>query len=90
MGDKTILDALSPAAEALSKAAWDGCSLLEGLQAASEAARRGMESATPLVARRGLAMQYGEASAGHADPGATSCYLIFDAMAKTLKRVASK
>ena len=87
LGDKTILDALDPAARALTTAAQDNRSLLYGLQAAAAAARRGMESTIPLVARCGLAMQYGAASAGHQDPGATSCYLMFDSMLRTFQRV---
>jgi dihydroxyacetone kinase-like protein len=87
VGDKTILDALSPAADALDEAAAAGRTLVAGLAAAAEGARAGMEAATPLIARRGLAMQYGAASAGHQDPGATSCYLIFDSAVRTVKRL---
>ncbi|MDQ6694757.1 MAG: dihydroxyacetone kinase subunit DhaL [Chloroflexota bacterium] len=86
-GDKTILDALAPAAEALAGAAAENRSLLYGLEAASLAAKAGMEAATPLVARRGLAMQYGTASAGRQDPGATSCYLIFSTALRTAQRI---
>jgi dihydroxyacetone kinase-like protein len=45
-----------------------------------EAARQGMLSTIPLQARRGLAMRFGPHSIGHQDPGATSCYLILDAL----------
>jgi phosphoenolpyruvate---glycerone phosphotransferase subunit DhaL len=85
-GDKTILDALEPAARALDEAATAKLPLLHGLQAAVEAARTGMEATIPLVARRGLAMQYGAASAGHQDPGATSCYLMLDSALRTFRR----
>jgi dihydroxyacetone kinase-like protein len=86
LGDKTILDALEPAARALDEAATAKRPLLHGLQAAVEAARHGMEATIPLVARRGLAMQYGAASAGHQDPGATSCYLMLDSALRTFQR----
>lgn len=86
LGDKTILDALEPAARALEEAATSNRTLLYGVQAAAEAACRGMKATIPLVARRGLALQYGLASAGHQDPGATSCYLIFDSAVRTLQR----
>jgi dihydroxyacetone kinase-like protein len=89
VGDKTILDAFAPAAEALNLAASEGRGLLYGLEAAAQAAGEGMEAATPLIARRGLAMQYGPASAGHQDPGATSCYLMFDSAVRTVKRLCS-
>lgn len=87
VGDKTILDALDPAARALALAVKEERSLLYGLQAAAAAARRGMESTTPLVARCGLALQYGAASAGHQDPGATSCWLMFDSAVRTFRRL---
>jgi dihydroxyacetone kinase-like protein len=87
--DKTIFDALEPAARALEEAATGNRSLLDGMQAAADAAHRGMEATIPLVARRGLAMQYGPASSGHQDPGATSCYLLFDSAVRTLRRHCS-
>jgi dihydroxyacetone kinase-like protein len=87
VGDKTILDALDPAARALDAAARAGRPLRYGLQAATDAARAGMEGTIPLVARCGLAMQYGPASAGHQDPGATSCYLMFDSARRTFERL---
>ena len=46
-----------------------------------EAADQGMLSTIPLQARCGLALRYGPRSIGHQDPGATSCYLILDALA---------
>jgi dihydroxyacetone kinase-like protein len=75
-GDKTMIDALAPAAQALRSAVDDGADLGSGLQGASEAAREGMEATTPLVARKGRASYLGERSAGHQDPGATSTYLL--------------
>jgi dihydroxyacetone kinase-like protein len=81
VGDKTILDALDPAAAALAAAAADGLGLRAGLRRAVHAARDGMRATTPLVARRGLALRLGERSRGHQDPGATSCYLLVWAMA---------
>lgn len=83
LGDKTIYDAFQPAAEALQKAARRKSALSVGLDAAARAAYQGMLATTPLVARRGLAMQFGAASVGHQDPGATSCYLLFDSLRRT-------
>lgn len=85
LGDKTIFDALHPASQALVEAAEKNLSLLAGLEAAARAARQGMEATVPLVARRGLAMQYGPASIGHQDPGATSCYLLFESLWQTVR-----
>ncbi len=85
--DKTILDAFEPAARALTEAALTNHSPLYGLKAAADAARQGMEATIPMVAHRGLAMQYGLASKGHQDPGATSCYLILDSALRTMQRL---
>ncbi len=90
VGDKTILDAMAPAAEAISRAAGEGATMLQALEAAAKAAHAGMESTIPLVARRGLAMQYGTAAVGHLDPGATSCYLIFESLAGTFRRLCAQ
>jgi dihydroxyacetone kinase-like protein len=73
LGDKTMVDALVPAVEALEHATELG----SGLRAAAAAAELGMHATTPLVARKGRASYLGERSAGHQDPGATSsCYLL--------------
>lgn len=90
LGDKTIFDVLHPASQALADSAEKNLDLLTGLEAAVVAAKRGMESTVPLVARRGLAMQYGSASVGHQDPGATSCYLLFESLYKTVRQYCSK
>jgi dihydroxyacetone kinase-like protein len=82
-GDKTMVDALLPAAEAL-KVAAAGASLGDALQAAADAARGGMEATVPLVARKGRASYLGERSAGHQDPGATSSWLLLRTAAETL------
>ena len=87
VGDKTILDALDPAAQALAQAVADERTLLYGLQAAAAAARRVMDATVPLVARCGLALQYGPASAGHADPGAASCALLWESALRTFRRL---
>jgi len=78
-GDKTMVDALTPAVEALKQAAAEGLSLDHALQNSAEAARQGMEATIPLVARKGRASYLGERSAGHQDPGATSSYLLLNA-----------
>lgn len=84
-GDKTLLDCLLPAADALKAAAAEGAGWEAGLRRAEEAGRAGMEAAIPLVARKGRASYLGERSAGHQDPGATSAHLLLAAAAETLK-----
>jgi len=88
-GDKTMLDALLPAREALREAAARGAGLAEALAASAAAAEEGMRATTPLVARRGRASYLGERSAGHQDPGATSAYLLLKAAAETISKSAS-
>jgi dihydroxyacetone kinase-like protein len=82
--DKTIVDALQPAAEA-AKGATDSSGVAELLRTAAEAAKKGAEATAPLVARKGRASYLGERSAGHQDPGATSTYLLLDAAARSLE-----
>jgi dihydroxyacetone kinase-like protein len=79
-GDKTMVDALIPAVEALESAS----DLDTGLQAAVQAAEEGMKATTPLVARKGRASYLGERSKDHQDPGATSTYYLFKSAAEAL------
>jgi len=74
--DKTMVDALLPALEALRSALSDGQSLGDALKRSAAAAEDGMKGTIPLVARKGRASYLGERSAGHQDPGATSSYLL--------------
>jgi dihydroxyacetone kinase-like protein len=81
-GDKTMLDALNPALEALRSA--DGDDLAAALQRAAQAAHDGMEATVPMVARKGRASYLGERSAGHQDPGATSSHLLLKSAAEAV------
>ncbi|MFJ1594230.1 dihydroxyacetone kinase subunit DhaL [Kitasatospora albolonga] len=72
-GDKTMLDALLPAAEALGSS----------FRGAADAARAGAGATVPLQARKGRASYLGERSIGHQDPGATSAALLVEALAET-------
>lgn len=80
VGDKTMVDALTPAVEAFEAAG----SLDEALAAAAAAAASGRDAATPLVARKGRASYLGERSKDHQDPGATSVTLLLESAARTL------
>ena len=82
-GDKTMVDALLPAAAALKVAAANGTALPSALRMAEQAGREGMVATIPLVARKGRASYLGERSAGHQDPGATSSYLLLRTAAET-------
>lgn len=76
LGDKTMVDALTPAVAAAESVATTGGGVAEVLAAAADAAELGADSTTPLVARKGRASYLGERSAGHLDPGARSTALL--------------
>ncbi|KRE81285.1 dihydroxyacetone kinase subunit DhaL [Arthrobacter sp. Soil764] len=79
-GDKTMVDAWTPAVDAARAAAdGDGADVLSVLVAAAEAAEAGAVATDPLIARKGRASYLGERSAGHRDPGAVSSALILRA-----------
>ena len=75
LGDKTMVDAWSPAVDAAGRAG-DGQA---ALGAAADAAEAGAAATKPLVARKGRASYLGQRSAGHLDPGAVSTSLILRA-----------
>ena len=85
-GDKTMLDALAPAARALRDSLDAQQSLDQALRAAAEAARAGAESTVPMQARKGRASYLGERSIGHQDPGATSAAIIVEALSTAVSR----
>jgi len=77
LDDKTMVDAMTPAVEAVEASA--ATDLSAALAVAAEAAAAGRDRITPLVARKGRASYLGERSAGHQDPGATSATILFEA-----------
>ncbi|MBK7822673.1 MAG: dihydroxyacetone kinase subunit L [Tessaracoccus sp.] len=84
LGDKTMVDALAPALDALDAAIADGKPLAEAVAAARDAAVIGRDATIPLVARKGRASYLGERSAGHLDPGAASATMLLDALAEVV------
>jgi phosphoenolpyruvate---glycerone phosphotransferase subunit DhaL len=81
LGDKTMVDAWSPAVEAADEVLAAGGDAVAVLAAAAEAAEVGAVTTDPLVARKGRASYLGERSAGHRDPGAASSALLLRAAA---------
>jgi dihydroxyacetone kinase-like protein len=79
-GEKTMVDALGPAYDALKASVDAGRPLNEALRAAAAAAEQGMLATIPLLATKGRASYLGERSIGHQDPGATSATLFVQAM----------
>ena len=84
-GEKTMVDALDPAARAARDAADGGGTVAEVLRAAADAARDGAEATAPMVASKGRASYLGGRSAGHVDPGAASTHLLLEAAARSLE-----
>ncbi|MEZ4737159.1 MAG: dihydroxyacetone kinase subunit DhaL [Caldilineaceae bacterium] len=84
VGDKTMIDAWTPALAALRTAITAGQSLPTAIAACVAAAETGMKSTIPLQARKGRASYLGERSIGHQDPGATSTHLILNALLETV------
>lgn len=83
--DKTMYDAWSPALEAMQNAMSAGEDTVVILETAVAAAEQGMKNTIPLQARKGRASYLGERSIGHQDPGATSSYLMLNALLETVK-----
>ena len=83
--DKTMVDALHPALEALKKAVADGKDTVEALHLMMDAAHKGMKDTIPMLARKGRASYVGERSIGHQDPGATSSYLLLKTLTETIE-----
>ena len=81
LGDKTMVDALTPAVAAAESVAATGGGVAEVLSAAADAAEMGADSTVPMVARKGRASYLGERSAGHLDPGARSTALLLRTLA---------
>ena len=83
-GDKTMLDAMQPAMEALEHARGEDAPLAEALTQAADAAEAGAEATVPLQARKGRASYLGERSVGHKDPGAASFALLMRTVANAV------
>jgi phosphoenolpyruvate---glycerone phosphotransferase subunit DhaL len=84
LGDKTFLDAIIPACEALAIAAQDGKSCAEAFALAAQAAEKAVADTTPLQSRVSRASWLQERSKGLPDPGASLCAQLFRSMASRL------
>ena len=83
-GDKTMVDALVPAIDALGAELEAGAPLAAALERAAGAAADGARATVPLQAREGRASYLGERSIGHEDPGAASAVLVMRALARSV------
>ena len=85
VGDKTMVDALAPAADAFDDVVASGGDLAEALRRAAEAAEAGRDATVDMVAKRGRAALLAERSVGVVDPGAVSMALILATAAKHVR-----
>ncbi|GGO95399.1 dihydroxyacetone kinase subunit DhaL [Wenjunlia tyrosinilytica] len=83
-GDKTMIDAYTPALAAFQRSVGAASDFGAAAEAAADAAETGMRETTPMQARKGRASYLGARSVGHQDPGATSTALIFRTLAETV------
>lgn len=84
VGEKTMIDAWVPAADAASKAWNETANLCDSLSEAVRAANAGMEATASMVATKGRSARLGERSLGHVDPGAASAVVTIEAMRRAL------
>ena len=84
VGDKTMLDCLVPAVEALKKELADGVGLEAALNAAVTAAEEGMKATIPMMSRHGRASWHREKTIGVQDAGATAMYYLIESFARHL------
>lgn len=87
VGDKTLVDALKPCADALEQAAKDGKSLRDGIALGAKAAVAGAESTKTVVAKLGRAGTVGEKSIGYPDAGAYGLGVIFTALSDYIAKM---
>ena len=83
-GEKTMVDALTPALAAAKQALNEGLPLKQLALRATQAAEEGMKATIPLLATKGRASYLGERSVGHQDPGATSSWLILRSLTEVV------
>ncbi len=83
--DKTMFDAWDPAVKALKASLANGDDQMTAMRSAVAAGKQGMIDTIPLQARKGRASYLGERSIGHQDPGATSSYLILNALLEIME-----
>jgi len=87
-GDKTMVDALAPAASAFSEAVAEGASQADAFSALADAAAAGAQGTVDMQARKGRASYLGPRSVGHEDPGAASTALMMRALRDVAARQA--
>ncbi|WWU66158.1 dihydroxyacetone kinase subunit DhaL [Clostridium baratii] len=85
-GEKTMIDALSPAIKSMEDSIENGDSYIEVLEKGKDAALEGVEFTKTIKATKGRASYLGDRSIGHQDPGATSCFYILETIYEEAKK----
>ena len=85
IGEKTMIDAIAPAIDAMKKAEDASQTPVDILKASKDAALQGVEYTKTIIATKGRASYLGERSIGHQDAGATSSYLILNTIYEEVK-----
>ena len=85
-GEKTMIDALSPAIKSMEDSIKNGDSYIEVLEKGKDAALEGVEFTKTIKATKGRASYLGDRSIGHQDPGATSCFYILETIYEEAKK----
>jgi dihydroxyacetone kinase-like protein len=86
-GEKTMMDAWLPAADAIQEAKARGDDAVACLEAAVAAATQGAEATKTMLATKGRASRLGERALGHIDPGAASAVTILKAMTEAVRKL---
>ncbi|MGG7159896.1 dihydroxyacetone kinase subunit DhaL [Clostridium baratii] len=85
-GEKTMIDALSPAIKSMEDSIKNGNSYIEVLEKGKDAALEGVEFTKTIKATKGRASYLSDRSIGHQDPGATSCFYILETIYEEAKK----
>lgn len=88
-GEKTMVDAIAPAIDALKAARARGDDLVTAMRESVAAAEEGMKATIPMLATKGRASYLGKRSIGHQDPGATSAYFMATVLLKTIEHIGA-
>jgi phosphoenolpyruvate---glycerone phosphotransferase subunit DhaL len=85
LGDKTMVDVLSPAVTAFEQAIRNSLNIVSALQLAVTAAEQGLKDTIPMIAKKGRASYLGDRSIGHQDPGGTSAYWLLRSLLEVVE-----
>ncbi|QYX32417.1 dihydroxyacetone kinase subunit DhaL [Sphaerospermopsis torques-reginae] len=85
LGDKTMVDVLSPAVTTFEKAVNESKGSVEALRLAVAAAEQGLKDTIPMLAKKGRASYLGDRSIGHQDPGGTSAYFMLRSLLEVVE-----